>query len=84
MSARSCKTGHVDVRPTWALLNDLDAAADDAANVHNLLCGFVPGDPDTEPCSCGIPELLRAAAQVLRAKDAYKLLEAGELGSLAA
>lgn len=73
----------VDVRPTWALLNDLAAAADDAEHVHNDLCALFDAD-QPGPCSCGIPGLLRAAAQVLRAKDAYALLEAGELGSLAA
>ena len=70
----------MDVRPTWDQLDRLDAAAADSANIHNDLCEHPVGGP----CSCGIPSLLRELAQVLRVKDAYRLLEAGELGSLAA
>lgn len=68
------------MRPTWDQLDRLAAAAEDSANIHNDLCG----SPIGEPCSCGVPSLLRELAEVLRVKDAYRLLEAGELGSLAA
>jgi len=70
------------VRPTWDLLTRLQASAEDARHVHNLLC---PLDPeDGTPCACGIPALLKELAAVLRADQAYALLEAGELGTLAA
>lgn len=80
LSALSCNSSAVDVRPTWTLLNDLNAAARNADNIHDLLCPIGDGDP----CACGAPGLIRELAAVLRADQAYELLEAGELGSLAA
>lgn len=68
------------MRPTWDQLDRLDAAAADSEYIHNDLCGA--GDDGW--CSCGIPALLREMAEVLRVKDAYRLLESGELGTLAA
>ncbi|HZP54356.1 hypothetical protein [Actinocrinis sp.] len=46
----------------WELLERLDAAALDSDNVHNDACGqFDERGP--QPCSCGIPGLLRDLAE---------------------
>lgn len=38
----------------WLLLDALDAAAEQAAELHLDLCGVYDG----EPCSCGVPGML--------------------------
>lgn len=61
-----------DAPDIWDLLDRLDAAADDGANIHNDLCTVFR---DGEPCSCGIPDLLRDAAEFVRSaavEDAIK------------
>lgn len=45
----------------WDLLDRLDAAALNAANVHDDLCQSFTQD-EALPCSCGIPALLIDAA----------------------
>jgi hypothetical protein len=49
----------------WDLLDRLDAAADDAVNVHNDACS-VFDERGPQPCSCGIPALLIDAAGWMR------------------
>jgi hypothetical protein len=53
----------VDASPEWDLLDRLEAAADDAANIHHDLCTVFR---DGQPCSCGYPQLLIDAAKFVR------------------
>lgn len=53
------------VGPDWDLLDRLDAAEADSANIHNDACTIFD-ERGSGVCSCGIPALLTDAAQFVR------------------
>ena len=56
----------VTVAP-WELLERLDAAALNASNIHDDLCSQFD-ERVAQPCSCGVPGLLRDLAQWVSAQ----------------